>query len=93
MAFGHPEGFCLFERRNGEDCSTLVSQHGQGLGQGRSPTYVDQLSDVSLLQVVQDTSIVKVGQIGHVLSLFVLGRIQLLQDILLDGFLYMVFFK
>ena len=50
-------------------------------------TYVDQFSEISLFQVVEDRGIIQVGQVGHVLSLLILGRIQLLQKIFLDIFL------
>ena len=47
-------------------------------------SYVDQLMVVTLLQVVEDWRIVQVGQVGHILSLLILGRVHLLQCILLE---------
>lgn len=46
--------------------------------------YVDELGVVTLLQVVEDRSIVEVGQIGHVLGFLILGRVHLLQLVLLE---------
>jgi len=46
--------------------------------------YVDELGVVTLLQVVKDRSIVEVGQIRHVLAFLVLGRVHLLQLVLLE---------
>lgn len=46
--------------------------------------YVDELGVVTLLQVVEDRSIVEVGQIGHILGFLILGRVHLLQLVLLE---------
>lgn len=50
----------------------------------RAEPYVDELGVVTLLQVVEDRSIVEVGQIGHVLAFLVLGRVHLLELVLLE---------
>lgn len=50
---------------------------------GPENTYVDQLMVVSLLQVMEDRSIVKIGQIGHIFGFLVFGRIDLLEEIFL----------
>jgi len=47
-------------------------------------SYIDELGVVTLLQVVEDRSIVEVSQIGHVLAFLILGRIHLLQLVLLE---------
>lgn len=46
--------------------------------------YVDELGVVTLLQVVEDRSIVEVGQIRHVLAFLILRRVHLLQLVLLE---------
>lgn len=46
-------------------------------------TYVDQLMVVSLLQVMEDRSIVKIGQIGHIFGFLVFWWIDLLEKIFL----------
>lgn len=51
-------------------------------------TYVDEVAVVSLFQVVQHRRVVEVGERGHVLALFELGRIDLLQELLLEGALW-----
>lgn len=51
-------------------------------------SYVDQLVNVTLFQIVQDRGIVQVGQVGHVFRLLVLGRVHLLQQIFFQGFLF-----
>jgi len=53
-------------------------------------TYVDELSVVTLLEIVQDRGVVKVCQVGHILSLLILGRVHLLQQVLLQGLLLLV---
>lgn len=47
-------------------------------------TYVDQFVIVSLLKVIEDGSVVEVGQVGHVLVFLVLGRVHLSHFILLE---------
>lgn len=47
-------------------------------------TYVDQLSDIARLQVVKHRGVVEVSQVRHVLSLRVLRRVKLLEQVLLD---------
>lgn len=51
-------------------------------------TYVDEVTVVALFQVVQHRRVVEVGEGGHVLALFELGRIDLLQELLLEGALW-----
>ena len=46
---------------------------------------VDQLGEVALLQIVQHGRVVQVGQVGHVLTLLVLWRVHLRQQVFLDG--------
>lgn len=46
--------------------------------------YVDEFGVVTLLQVVEDRSIVEVSQIGHVFGFLILGRVHLLQLVLLE---------
>ena len=46
---------------------------------------VDQSLNIALLQVKQDRSIVEVGQVGHVLTAVVLGRVDLGDQFLLEG--------
>lgn len=48
-------------------------------------TYVDKLIVVTLLQVMQYGSVVEVCQVGHILSLLVLGGVHLLDLLLLQG--------
>lgn len=47
-------------------------------------TYVDQLVVITLAQVMQHRSVVKIRQIGHILCLLVFGRIDLLEQIFLQ---------
>ena len=46
--------------------------------------YIDELVNISLFEIVKDRSFVQVGQVGHVLGLLILRRVQLLQQVLLD---------
>lgn len=57
---------------------------GASMSPLRTESYVDELGVVTLLQVVEDRSIVEVGQIGHVFGFLILGRVHLLQLILLE---------
>lgn len=57
---------------------------GKHLSVVNAEPYVDELGVVTLLQVVEDRSIVEVGQIRHVLAFLVLGRVHLLQLVLLE---------
>jgi len=50
----------------------------------RTEPYIDELGVVTLLQVVKDRSIVEIGQIGHVFGFLILGRVHLLQLVLLE---------
>lgn len=59
-------------------------KRGKGASISPSLPYVDELGVVTLLQVVENRSIVEVGQIGHVLGFLILGRVHLLQLILLE---------
>lgn len=52
----------------------------------RGGTYVDQLVVISLPQVVQNGRLVEVGQVGHVLDFFILGRVHLVHLVFLQGF-------
>lgn len=47
-------------------------------------TYVDQLGVVSLPQVMQNRSVVKIGQVGHIFGFLVFWRIDLLEEIFLQ---------
>lgn len=49
-------------------------------------TYVDKFVVVPLSQVMEYRGIVKVCQVGHILSFFVFGRVDLLKLILLEVF-------
>lgn len=49
----------------------------------RRSSYVDELVVVTLFQIVQDRRIVEVCQVGHVLSLLILGRVHLLEQVFL----------
>ena len=46
--------------------------------------YVDQLGGVARLQVPEDGRLVEVGQVGHVLALLELGRVDLRDQLALD---------
>lgn len=70
---------------SGED--KLIGFWPLSIGYWTNQTYVDQFGNVTFTQVVQDRCVVKVCQVGHVLVLLVLRRIELLKDILLDRFL------
>lgn len=63
---------------------SLPQKRGKGASISPSLPYVDELGVVTLLQVVEDRSIVEIGQIGHVFGFLILGRIHLLQLILLE---------
>jgi hypothetical protein len=47
-------------------------------------TYVNELNVVSLLEVMQDRSVIKICQVGHVLAFFILGGVYLRNLILLE---------
>ena len=47
-------------------------------------TYVDKHLDVATAQVVENGGLVEVGQVGHVLVHVELGRVHLLDVVLLD---------
>lgn len=47
-------------------------------------TYVDQLVVVSLPQVMQNRSVVKIGQVGHIFGFLVFWRIDLWEEIFLQ---------
>ena len=47
-------------------------------------TYVDDVPEVALFEVVQDRGFVKVGERGHILALIELGRVHLLQQVFFD---------
>lgn len=47
-------------------------------------TYIDELVVVSLSQVMENGGIVKIGQVRHILGLFVFWWIDLLEDIFLE---------
>lgn len=53
-------------------------------------TYVDHLGVVTLLQIMQDGRLVKIGQIGHIFGLFVFGGIHLGNQIFLEVFLLLI---
>ena len=61
----------------------IEGQGGKGKKENRelvSPsftTYINQLDVITLLQVVQDSTVVEIGQIGHVFNFFEFGRIDL----------------
>ena len=57
-------------------------------------TYVDQLSVVTLLQVMQHRGIVKVCQVGHILGFLVFRGIDLGQLVFLEvlGLLFFIVF-
>ena len=44
-------------------------------------TYINQFVFVTCFQIVKHTGIVQVCQVGHILSLLILGRIHLLQQV------------
>lgn len=48
-------------------------------------TYIDKLGIVALLKIVEHRGIVEIGEVGHVLTLFILGWIDLLQLVFLEG--------
>ena len=50
-------------------------------------SYIDELGLVSGPQVVEDRGLVEVGQVGHVLALFKLGRVDLLDLVPLEHLL------
>jgi hypothetical protein len=81
----------------------LVDLHGSGGVNGESDVGihgdtekagvgVDEISPVSLPQVVEDRSIVQEGQVGHVFAFEVLGGIDLTHEIFLVGFFRSVVF-
>jgi len=53
-------------------------------------TYVDEFSNVTLAQIVQNRCVIEVCQVGHVLSLLVFRRVKLLQEVLLDCTLFSI---
>lgn len=75
-------------RKNTRDQTKLdkafLRSEERGASISSSLPYVDELGVVTLLQVVEDRSIVEIGQIGHVFGFLILGRIHLLQLILLE---------
>lgn len=52
-------------------------------------TYVNELMVVSLLEVMQDRSIIKVCQVGHILAFFILGGVDLSHLFLLEVLILM----
>lgn len=57
---------------------------GRGRPLGVAESYVDELVVVTLLEIVKDGGVVEVGQVGHVLGFLILGRVHLLQLVLLE---------
>ena len=49
-----------------------------------SNTYIDDVREVSLFKIVQNGGIVEIGQRSHVLTLLKLGRIHLVDLILVE---------
>ena len=46
-------------------------------------TYVDKLGLITLAQVMQHGSVIKICQVGHIISLLILGRIDLTDKVFL----------
>lgn len=47
-------------------------------------TYVDKLGLITLAQVMQHGCVIKVCQVGHIISLLILGRIDLTDKVFLE---------
>ena len=84
--------------------ATLVYREGKRRKQGRvsavdflqtprwygTSPYVNELGVVTLFQVVQDRRVVEVRQVGHILGLLILGRVDLRQLVLLEVLVLLV---
>jgi hypothetical protein len=53
-------------------------------GHGRVPTYIDQVRLVSHMEVVDDRGLVQMRELGHVVGLVELGRIDLVDGVAVD---------
>lgn len=63
-----------------------MDMHTRELQPAQLLTYVNKLMVISLLQVIQNRSVVEVCQVGHILAFFVLRWVDLAYKILLEVF-------
>jgi hypothetical protein len=61
-----------------KDFQLLGAKYSTGIPIFQSlPTYIDEPLDVALLEVEEYRGIIEVGQVGHILTAVILGRVHL----------------